>query len=1106
VTSPNVVDQVAVEILADASKLAKDLKDKVEKSFKDLDPAKALKDSVKKSKPVPLPVGVEPDTKDLPEKVKEETKKRPVKVPAVVDPVLSAFQAEVRRQVRSLSKTIGAEIPVGADTDGLRQELSSALARIQAQSRAEIPVEVADRGKYETDLRAAVAAVSDRVKASVKVEPDTASLPAKVQAAADRTNAKVKVGVEVDRRQSGLGALISGLGRALPNFGGIGSQVEQLGSSIQRAAGSSAQLGGSLAGAATTATGPIGIVIGLLAGATAGMAALAGAAIAAVPAIAAVAGAAAAIPGALAGAGAAFGALSLGFKGISEAFKPTGGGGGGGGGAAGQAKQIAAASRQVEAARRGIAAANRQVEASERSLAAAHRGVAEAELRLADAQKRAVAAQAAISRAREAAVEDIEDLNRSLRGAQLSEEEAALGVTDALRELEKVRLSGNIPDIQRADLAYRQSLQTLEEAKDTTADLAKETTEANTKGVEGSEKVQDAYRDQEEALRAVRDAQIGIIEANDGLKSAQDGVAAAMDGVKSAADGLTSAQEALASAQQGVASGGGGVAKELIKLAPAAQAFVNAIKGLKPAFEDLRLDVQQRLFAGLDRTVTNLGEAWIPRLKTTLGAYADTFNGFFKDLGRSLTDTEFMTDLQIGAEGFRQGMDAIFTSVSQRLVPALGDLAEASAPFLKALGEEIANVVTRFSDWVQAGERSGALQTFFEKATAAMREIFAIGGSVVRIIGGIVDTIVGAQSTDPNASPLEAFRKGLDKVAEWLNNPKNQEQLRNLIREVGNAVVEFGRAADAVSDFLKKIGIGGSEEAGSAGSSIGRAILAGMLTGLVEGFKATPLTQFVMWFIDEVKGLFGIASPSTVFADIGRDVVRGFMGGISGMLGSLRTAASNLRITVTNAAASAGSWLVGAGRSVVSGLQSGIRAVVGPLSSTVSNLRVTVVNALSNAGNLLYNAGRAIIQSLINGLASRVNALGNYLGDIGQFIKDNKGPIEKDRVLLVGAGQAIMDGLIVGIDSRKGALGSELADVSALIANKSLPQIQDATMGLGWDADAAISRSLSVADQRQVLLGWKSGVTGSKLLDEIARMIDLEHGGDVQSALSRTSR
>lgn len=964
-----------------------------------------------------------------------------------------------------------------------------------------------ERSLRGIDVQSAIdqAASGARVSVPVQTEVDSAGLAARLRAAvaavAGRLRATVEVDVDADR-QGTLGRLksaLQSLGGSGGGIGGLAAKFGDLGGAIQRSAGSAAQLGGSLVGALTTATGPAGIIIGLLGAAAAAMAGLAAAAIAAVPAIAAVAGAAAAIPGALAGAGAAFGALSLGFKGISEAFKPTGGGGGGGG-AAGQAKQIAAASRQVEAAHRGIAAANRQVEASERSLAAAHRGVAEAELRLADAQKRAVAAQAAISRAREAAVEDIEDLNRSLRGAQLSEEEAALGVTDALRELEKVRLSGNIPDIQRADLAYRQSLQTLEEAKDTTSDLAKETEDANSKGVEGSEKVQDAYRDQEEALRAVRDAQIGIIEANDGLKSAQDGVAAAMDGVKSAADGLTSAQEALASAQQGVASGGGGVAKELIKLAPAAQAFVNAIKGLKPAFEDLRLDVQQRLFAGLDRTVTNLGEAWIPRLKTTLGAYASTFNSFFKDLGSSLSDTEFMTDLQIGAEGFRQGMDAIFTSVSQKLVPALGDLAEASAPFLKALGEEIANVVTRFSDWVQAGERSGALQTFFEKATAAMREIFAIGGSVVRIIGGIVDIIVGAQSTDPNASPLEAFRKGLDKVAEWLNNPKNQEQIRNLIRDVANAVVEFGRAADAVNDFLKKLGIGSSEEGGSAGGSIGRAIIAGMLTGLVEGFKATPLAQFVGWFIDEVKGLFGIASPSTVFAEIGRDVVRGFMAGISGMLGSLRTAAANLRITVTNAASSAGSWLVGAGRNVVSGLQSGIRALVGPLSSTVSNLRVTIVNALSNAGNLLYNAGRAIIQGLINGLSSRVSALGNYLGDIGRFIQDNKGPIEKDRVLLVGAGQAIMDGLIVGIDSRKNALGSELANVSALIANKSLPKIQDATMGLGLDTDAAISRSLAVADQRQLLLAWKSGSTGDSILDAIRHNIALKYSGDVEAA------
>jgi phage-related protein len=133
---------------------------------------------------------------------------------------------------------------------------------------------------------------------------------------------------------------------------------------------------------------------------------------------------------------------------------------------------------------------------------------------------------------------------------------------------------------------------------------------------------------------------------------------------------------------------------------------------------------------------------------------------------------------------------------------------------------------------------------------------------------------------------------------------------------------------------------------------------------------------------------------------------------------------------------------------------------------------------------------------LISGISSMIGNLGSYLGSIGSFIQANKGPIDKDRKLLVGAGQAIMGGLITGIGDKKDALAAELADVTSLVANTALPS-------LGVEADA-VSRSLSVADQKSMLLAWKTGSTGDQLLDAIAGMVDLRFNGNVQAALSRT--
>jgi hypothetical protein len=1118
VTSPQNVGQVSVDLVVEAKALAAQIRKEVEGAFKGLDLSKLIQDSVG-TRTVKLPVEPDFDTDSIPEKVRRT---RVPKVPVELDPVVGAFQAEVKRQTAALARQVHVDVPIGADAGGLRAELGAQLAAVQAQAKIRVPTEPGAKAEYEAKLKADLAEVAAKVKQTVHVNVDVD-----------------KPGVAGIGGSGGLSSIFKGISNLLPNFGAIASGIADIGGAIEKAAGSSAQLGGNLAGAFESATGPIGIIIGLIvvvgATATAVFTGVAGAITFVIPAVTALAGALAALPGALTGIGAAAGTLLLGFKGISDAFKPKAGGGGGAGNSASQqARQIAAASRQVESARRGIAAANRGLEASERSLAAAERGVLSAEHSYADAQdkvveaqKRAVSAQQAVNRARVEATEDLSDLNRELRGAKLSEEEATLAVTDALRDLNEVKLTGNIPDIQRAELAYERAQLSLEDATDTAQDLGEAADDANKKGVEGSDKVQSALQDQADAYKAVKDAQQGVLDAQNGmidaadaLKSAQDGVLSAQDSIKSAQDGLLSAQDSLAAAQTKTASGASAAAKEITKLAPAAQKFVDAIKALKPAFEDLRLDVQQRLFEGLDKTVTNLGAAWIPALKVTLGSYADTFNNFFKNLGASISTPKFISDLQAGAEGFRQLLDKVGASITDDLVPAFGALSRASAPFLSALGDELAHVVTQFSNWVLQGEKSGGLTSFFDRASVALHDIFDIGGTVASIIGSIFEIITGSSPTAGQSNPLETFKAGLQKIADYLADPANQQKIITFINTIQSALNQVLAAGAQVQGMFSTL----SAAFNSGGQSLGADLAAGILTGLAlsvavqtELLKQTGMalisgvlqgaaaaTELLgkffsgLWhsIIDKAKEIFGISSPSTVFASIGQFLILGLINGIGSLLGSLSARMQNVRATVINAVSGAGSWLVATGRNALIGMMNGLNSMFRNLGIIAGNARVYVQNALVNAGNWLYQHGRAVISGLINGISSMLGTLGGYLGSIGSFIQAHKGPLDADKKLLIGAGQAIMGGLIGGIGSQKDALAAELADVTSIVAGTGLPS-------LGVEADA-VSRSLSVADNKSLSLGWKVGSTGDQLLDALAKLIDIKHNGDVQAALSRT--
>lgn len=1131
-TSPDSVGSVSIEILGEAKNLIKNLRRDLEEGLKGLDFSKEIHDAVNR-KPIKADVTAVVDTKALREKL------RSLNLPKLrlqIEPVITGFSAAVREKVAAARST-KVQVPVEPDLTG-----------------------------FAAALRAGVKAAA--VTVQVPVEPDTTGFAAKVKAAtaaaAARSSVHVPVSVGGGRGSGGLGGLTTSLrGLVSGPLGLLRAAFQGVTSAMLESSSAAIRFGGSLLGALATAAGPVisvGAGFGLLVG---GIGAAAAAAAVAIPAISALAGAIASLPGILAGAGAGFGALSLGFKGIGDAFKPKAGGGGGGGGGgedpASRARRIAGAERGVEAARRGIAGATRALQSANRSLEQAERGVADAQARVADAQRRALQAQQAVNRARKEAKEDIEDLNRSLNGARLSEEDAALRVTEALRELNKVKESGVLPDIQRADLEYRQAQQALEEAKDSTEDLGEAAADANAKGVEGSDKVQDALQDQVEANNAVKDAIRGVADAQLAVVEAQNGVLSANDALKSSYDGLKSAQDSLAEAQKKAATaggGGGGALGEVVKLAPEAQKFVNAIKALKPAFEALRLDVQNRLFKDLDDTVRQVGTAWLPALRTTLGSYADTFNQFFRNLGTSISQPKFISDLQAGAESSRKALAEIGSSITTSLVPAFGALSKAAGPFIETLGKEIAGIVTEFSNWVLEGEKTGGLKNFFTTASEALHDIFTTGKEVGKIVGNIFRILTNGNGK-ADKSAIDSFNDGLKSINAYLSNPANQAQLAAFVDDIKSFLRDLKDAASTtkrVLDALFPTGGAAGSGANTFGTEIGKALVAGIIAGIGAAVKLNfssmgPLANFFVQgpfsLVGSIKALLGIASPSTVMAEVGgflidgliqgignkfgalvskvgelpgriraalgdaskilsapgKNVVAGLANGIVAQYGSLKTRATGLKTTISNVFSGAGTLLGNAGRNVTAGLANGITALYGALRTRANGLRTTVTGALSNAGSLLYNTGYNFVVGLIRGITS----LGGYLYQlVVDFVRSNVVRAGRNALGIASPSKVAFQmggffgqGLALGVESEE----ARVAKAAEVIAAAALPDLGSAGFDVSGAADAAITRSLSVAAANTLQASWAPGMTGDKILDALRGSIKFSHRGDVLAAL-----
>lgn len=108
----------------------------------------------------------------------------------------------------------------------------------------------------------------------------------------------------------------------------------------------------------------------------------------------------------------------------------------------------------------------------------------------------------------------------------------------------------------------------------------------------------------------------------------------------------------------------------------------------------------------------------------------------------------------------------------------------------------------------------------------------------------------------------------------------------------------------------------------------------------------------------------------------------------------------------------------------------------------IRNVPSKILSALGNVGSLLANAGKQILQGFLDGLKQGFENVKNFVGGIGSWIADNKGPKAYDLALLVPAGGWIMDGLGSGIEDSMGGLKQTLGDVSWMIENGIDPEIE----------------------------------------------------------------
>lgn len=394
-----------------------------------------------------------------------------------------------------------------------------------------------------------------------------------------------------------------------------------------------------------------------------------------------------------------------------------------------------------------------------------------------DAQRATLEAQEDLNDAREEAKERLQQLRFEVEGAAISEKRARIEFERARESLQRVQdLPPNSRARQEAELAFAEADLNLRKAIDRNADLKKEENAATKAGVEGSDLVRGAKERLANAQQAETDAGLNAARAfRDAARAQQEAAQLAADAsaggrVEQELDArIARAREAVKDAEAALGdAAAGGVNKfqeALDKLSPSAREFVQTIIDNEEAFTEFKKTVQEPFFqefnSSLDLLISRLPE---------LG---DLFAGTSRITGRLATG---FVDLFLGAENFDRTQriwktnDKLIENLGQtflNLVDGLLLLLDAAEPVIDAFGEWALQSSSGWLDRLK-GDFDGVRERLEQSADKAarlfgvfgtLREIFKELGDAINEDGGAADMLLGwlEQITDDGLESLQNF-------------------------------------------------------------------------------------------------------------------------------------------------------------------------------------------------------------------------------------------------------------------------------------------------------------------------------------------------------------